>query len=104
MRHKYRLNKHDKIICYDDDGFGLGIYTSARVAWTFKYFGMSNVRVLNGGFRKWMREDRRVEEDIMIKGHKRDEIVREEIKPEDVAESEYSMEKEYLGVTDLEEV
>lgn len=39
----------DEIVCYDN----LGIFSSARAAWMFRYFGASNVKVLNGGFKKW---------------------------------------------------
>ena len=30
----------------------------ARAAWMLKYFGATNVRILNGGLTKWMAEGR----------------------------------------------
>ena len=52
-----RIERGDTIICYDDQG----VYSSPRVAWTLKYFGGLNVRVLNGGLRKWISEGRSLE-------------------------------------------
>jgi len=51
------LKPTDSLVCYDD----YGLYSSPRMAWTFTYFGATNVRVLNGGFLKWRREGRRIE-------------------------------------------
>lgn len=48
------LRRDDTIVCYDD----AGLYSSPRVAWTLRYFGGLNVRVLNGGLKKWMKEGR----------------------------------------------
>ena len=31
---------------------------SARVWWMFKYFGFKNIYVLNGGFKKWKKEEK----------------------------------------------
>ena len=36
-------------------------YVSARVWWMFRLFGHENVRILNGGFRRWVAEGRPVE-------------------------------------------
>ncbi len=49
-----KIRKTDTIICYDD----FGIYSSPRIAFTLKYFGAKNVRVLNGGLKKWLLEGR----------------------------------------------
>jgi thiosulfate/3-mercaptopyruvate sulfurtransferase len=42
------------IICYDN----IGIFSSPRVAWMLRYFGATNVRILNGGLKKWKAEGR----------------------------------------------
>ena len=45
------------IIVYD----GLGLFSAPRVRWTFRTFGASDVRLLDGGFPKWEAEGRPVE-------------------------------------------
>jgi len=40
---------------------GLGLYGAARVWWTFRVFGVENVRVLDGGMPKWQAENRPLE-------------------------------------------
>ncbi len=47
-----------RIICYDRSG----IYSAARVWWTFRAFGHEDVCVLNGGLGKWMAEGRETEQ------------------------------------------
>lgn len=49
-----QVSKNDKIVCYDN----VGIFSSPRAAWMLRYFGASNVRVLDGGIRKWKAENR----------------------------------------------
>jgi thiosulfate/3-mercaptopyruvate sulfurtransferase len=44
----------DEIICYDTQG----IFSAPRVAWMFRFFGAQNVRVLDGGLKKWKAEGR----------------------------------------------
>ena len=39
---------------YDEQG----MYGVARATWMFRYFGAVNVRILNGGLKKWMQEGR----------------------------------------------
>ena len=51
------ITRTDEIVCYDQ----FGIYSSPRLAYTLKYFGMQNVRVLDGGLKKWLMESRYVE-------------------------------------------
>ena len=46
-----------KIICYDS----LGLFSAARCWWMFKVFGHDDVAVLDGGLKKWLSENRRVE-------------------------------------------
>ena len=47
---KLNLRTTDHVICYDQTG----IYIAPRIWWTLKYFGFENVRVLDGGFPKWI--------------------------------------------------
>ncbi len=46
------IKKSDHIVCYDRHG----IYSSARLWYVLKLFGMKNVYVLNGGYPSWVRE------------------------------------------------
>jgi len=57
--HMRRLGIGDgmKIVVYD----GAGIFSAARVWWTFRVFGVNDVFVLDGGFPKWRAEGRPVE-------------------------------------------
>jgi thiosulfate/3-mercaptopyruvate sulfurtransferase len=45
------------IIIYD----GMGFFSAPRVRWTFRSFGATDVRILEGGYPKWMAEGRPVE-------------------------------------------
>lgn len=45
------------IIVYD----GLGLFSAPRVRWTFRTFGAKDVRLLDGGYPKWIAEGRAVE-------------------------------------------
>jgi thiosulfate/3-mercaptopyruvate sulfurtransferase len=45
------------IVVYD----GLGLFSAARVWWTFRMFGVRDVYVLDGGFPKWKAEGRPIE-------------------------------------------
>jgi thiosulfate/3-mercaptopyruvate sulfurtransferase len=47
-----------KIVVYD----GAGLFSAARVWWTFKAFGAPDVAILEGGFPAWTAEGRPVEE------------------------------------------
>jgi thiosulfate/3-mercaptopyruvate sulfurtransferase len=47
-----------KIVVYD----GSGLFSAARVWWTFRAFGVSEVAILDGGLPKWLAEGRQVEE------------------------------------------
>ena len=46
------IGKNDHIICYGDEG-AIG---PCRVYWMFKVFGLPNVQVMNGTFKKWKKE------------------------------------------------
>jgi thiosulfate/3-mercaptopyruvate sulfurtransferase len=47
----------DTVVVYDSQG----LYSAARVWWTFRLFGAKNVFVLDGGLPKWKAEGRPVE-------------------------------------------
>tara|TARA_B110000285_G_C14961782_1_gene532055 strand:- start:604 stop:780 length:177 start_codon:yes stop_codon:yes gene_type:complete len=46
---KLDISKNATIVVYDN----MGIFTVARAAWMMKYFGATNVKILNGGMKKW---------------------------------------------------
>jgi thiosulfate/3-mercaptopyruvate sulfurtransferase len=47
-----------QVVVYD----GAGLFSAARVWWTFRLMGKTDVAVLNGGFPKWLAEGRPVED------------------------------------------
>jgi thiosulfate/3-mercaptopyruvate sulfurtransferase len=47
-----------QVVVYD----GAGLFSAARVWWTFRLMGKSDVAVLDGGFPKWQAEGREVED------------------------------------------
>ncbi|VBB69388.1 Thiosulfate sulfurtransferase, rhodanese [invertebrate metagenome] len=57
------LGDEHHIIIYDNVG---GASAAARAWWMFRVFGHTNVAVLAGGFPKWLREQRTVEETVPI--------------------------------------
>lgn len=54
------LGDAHRVIIYDQ----LGIYSAARVWWTFRAFGHPNVAVLDGGLPKWEAEGREIETEV----------------------------------------
>ena len=44
-----RIHKDDHIICYDN----IGMYAVARCAKMLKFFGATNVKIMNGGLIRW---------------------------------------------------
>jgi thiosulfate/3-mercaptopyruvate sulfurtransferase len=58
------ISDRSKIVVYDS----LGLFSAARVWWTFRVFGAAHVFILDGGLPKWLAEARPVE---------RGEVVRE---------------------------
>ncbi len=54
---KMGLGDGNRIVVYD----GGMMASAARVWWTFRTFGHSDAAVLDGGFRKWLKEGRPVE-------------------------------------------
>lgn len=55
------VQRHQQIVVYDASS--QGIFTAARVAWMLRYFGATNVRVLNGGLKKWQADGRATVQD-----------------------------------------
>jgi thiosulfate/3-mercaptopyruvate sulfurtransferase len=51
------ISEADTIVVYDS----LGLYSAARVWWTFRIFGAKNVYILDGGLPKWKAENRPLE-------------------------------------------
>jgi thiosulfate/3-mercaptopyruvate sulfurtransferase len=51
------ISQDDEIVVYD----GPGLFSAARVWWTFRVMGASNVCILEGGFDRWKAEGRPVE-------------------------------------------
>ena len=51
------IGENDTIVVYDS----LGLYSAARVWWTFRIFGAKNVYILDGGLPKWKAENRPLE-------------------------------------------
>lgn len=51
------IKTSDRIVVYDD----AGLFSAARVWWTFRAMGHSRVSVLDGGLPKWLREGRPVD-------------------------------------------
>jgi thiosulfate/3-mercaptopyruvate sulfurtransferase len=47
-----------QVVIYD----GMGIFSAARVWWTFRLMGKTDVAVLDGGFPKWQAEGRELED------------------------------------------
>lgn len=54
------ISERDRVIVYDD----AGLFSAARVWWTFRALGHDRVSVLDGGLPKWLREKRQVESSI----------------------------------------
>ena len=44
------INETDRVVIYDQKG----LFSAARVWWTFRLFGHSQVAILNGGFPAWL--------------------------------------------------
>ena len=49
------ISNQTLVVCYDEAPYPLA---SARFWWTALYFGHTNVKILEGGIRKWMKEGR----------------------------------------------
>ena len=51
-----RIGKNHQIVCYDHPG----LFSVARCAMMLRYFGAFDVRIMNGGLQKWLKEGRPV--------------------------------------------
>jgi thiosulfate/3-mercaptopyruvate sulfurtransferase len=56
------ITRHSRVILYD----GLGLFSAARVWWTFQRFGHPFVKVLEGGAPKWRKENRAWVQDLPV--------------------------------------
>ncbi len=52
------ISEADRVVVYDDSG----VFSAARVWWTFRAMGHARVCVLDGGLPKWLREGRPVDD------------------------------------------
>ena len=55
------VNSDSIIVVYDT----IGIYSSPRVWWLFKYFGHDKVFVMDGGLKKWIKEKKPITKKII---------------------------------------
>jgi len=51
------ISNSDRIVVYD----GAGLFSAARVWWSFRVMGARSVQILDGGLPKWLAEDRPTE-------------------------------------------
>ena len=51
------IGNDDTVVLYDSGGW----VAAPRAWWMFLSFGHTNVRILNGGLKKWVAEGRKVE-------------------------------------------
>ena len=56
------LSENRKIVVYDDAQSSKGV--AARIFWMLEYLGCKNVRILNGGWCKWLADGRPAEKAI----------------------------------------
>ena len=60
---KLGIPKDQLIVCYDNQG----MFSVARAAWMFRFFGADNVRILNGGLKKWVADGNVTESGDQVK-------------------------------------
>jgi thiosulfate/3-mercaptopyruvate sulfurtransferase len=53
----FGIGDGDTVVVYD----AVGLFSAARVWWTFRIFGVTNVYILDGGLAKWKAENRPLE-------------------------------------------
>ncbi len=58
MMKKMGIGDGMRIVVYDSEG----LYSAARVWWMFRIMGHEDVRILNGGLKKWKAEGREIED------------------------------------------
>jgi thiosulfate/3-mercaptopyruvate sulfurtransferase len=51
---KLNVRKDSQIVMYDN----MGMFSVARAAWMLKFFGAFDVRILDGGMKKWLSEEK----------------------------------------------
>lgn len=56
------ISNDDAIVVYDT----AGVFSAARVWWLFKYMGHQEVYVLDGGYPKWLQENRPIEKKLPL--------------------------------------
>ncbi|PQA86686.1 3-mercaptopyruvate sulfurtransferase [Hyphococcus luteus] len=56
------ISENDRIVVYDEKG----LFSAARVWWTFRVMGHENVAVLDGGLPKWLQEGKPVTADETV--------------------------------------
>jgi thiosulfate/3-mercaptopyruvate sulfurtransferase len=61
------ISDQDRIVVYDS----AGLFSAARVWWTFRVFGAQQVFILDGGLPKWLAEGRPVESGDMTRAPRR---------------------------------
>ena len=54
------INKDTTLILYGD----FNNWFAAFAFWVFEYYGMKNIKIMNGGRKKWLEEDRKISKDI----------------------------------------
>src|ERR671911_10840 len=54
------VNNNTKLVLYGD----FNNWFAAFAFWAFKYYGFNDVRIMNGGRKKWLEEDRSISKDI----------------------------------------
>ncbi len=52
------IDNHQMVVVYDSS------YVSARIWWMFRLFGHDRVRILNGGWKRWLAEGRPIERGV----------------------------------------
>src|SRR5262249_33773832 len=60
LQHRAGLNNDTKLILYGD----FNNWFAAFAFWVFKYYGYKDLRLMNGGRKKWLVEDRAVSKEI----------------------------------------
>mmetsp|Transcript_2231 Transcript_2231/g.3056 ORF Transcript_2231/g.3056 Transcript_2231/m.3056 type:complete len:98 (+) Transcript_2231:311-604(+) len=85
---RMRIGKDCEIVCYDH----VGMFSVARCAWMLRYFGAGNVRIMNGGLQKWLKEGRAVYSGAYTPG---------EGLPEDADYSSWAAHDPSLVITDI---
>ena len=57
---KSGINNDTILVLYGD----FNNWFAAFAFWVFEYYGMTNVKIMNGGRKKWLEEDRPISKDI----------------------------------------